>query len=81
MEDFNSIWSVPWSSSQIKTVKISDGVTNIGNYAFCYCSDLTSVEIPGSVTSIGDDAFYNCRGLTRQCSHKGIYDKSEINKG
>ena len=40
------------------------GVTAIGNYAFSWCSGLTSIVIPDSVTSIGDYAFSWCRGLT-----------------
>ena len=39
-------------------------VTSIGDYAFCYCFDLTSVTIPRSVTSIGKWAFSGCNGLT-----------------
>ena len=39
-------------------------VTSIGDYAFTYCSGLTSVTIPNSVTSIGSSAFYGCSGLT-----------------
>ncbi len=39
---------------------IPDGVTKIGDYAFEYCSGLTSITIPDSVTSIGDYAFYGC---------------------
>ena len=39
-------------------------VTSIGNYAFYYCSGLTSVTFPNSVTSIGNSAFYNCSSLT-----------------
>ena len=39
-------------------------VTSIGNYAFYYCSGLTSLTIPNSVTSIGDGAFHDCTGLT-----------------
>ena len=39
-------------------------VTNIGDYAFEYCSGLTSVTIGNSVSSIGNDAFAYCTGLT-----------------
>ena len=38
-------------------------VTSIGDYAFLFCSGLTSVTIPNSVTSIGEMAFYFCSGL------------------
>ena len=43
---------------------IPDGVTSIGDYAFYYCSRLTSVTIPDSVTHIGDGAFSGCSNLT-----------------
>ncbi len=39
-------------------------VASIGNYAFIYCSSLTSVAIPNSVTSIGDGVFSRCTSLT-----------------
>lgn len=39
-------------------------VTSIGEYAFRYCSYLTSVTIPNSVTFIGSYAFRSCTGLT-----------------
>ena len=36
------------SCRSLKKVTIPNSVTNIGNYAFAYCSDLTSVTIPNS---------------------------------
>ena len=39
-------------------------VVAIGDYAFEYCSRLTSVTIGNSVASIGQEAFYSCSGLT-----------------
>ena len=35
----------------------------INDYAFAYCTSLTSIEIPDSVTSIGSSAFVNCNSL------------------
>lgn len=39
---------------------IPEYLTQIGNYAFCGCSGLTSVIIPESVIYIGAGSFYNC---------------------
>ena len=50
---------------QLVTLSLfGDGVTEIGSYAFRYCSRLTSVTIGNSVTSIGEGAFEGCTGLT-----------------
>ena len=43
---------------------IPNSVTCIEDYAFDYCTGLTSVTIPNSVTSIGGCAFDNCTSLT-----------------
>ncbi len=51
-------------NTEIKDLKIPDGVTSIGQYAFYDCTGLTSVTIPNSVTSIGDLAFKGCSSLT-----------------
>ena len=56
----------PWYDYKIyiKYVTLPDGLTSIGNYAFCECSALTSITIPNSVTSIGMWAFAGCSALT-----------------
>ena len=58
----------------IKAVTEDDlqGSTSIGDYAFSYCSELTSVTIPDSVTSIGNGAFYDCSGLTSVIIGNGV---------
>ena len=43
---------------------ISEGIEQIADGAFRFCSSLTSVTIPNSVTSIGESAFYGCSSLT-----------------
>jgi len=55
--------------SQVKTYSLGESVTRIGDYAFSYCSSLTSVYIPNSVTSIGGYAFSGCSGLTAITCH------------
>jgi len=51
---------------------IKDGTKCIADYAFSYCSGLTSVEIPNSVTSIGGNAFSGCSGLTSVTIGNGV---------
>ncbi len=48
----------------LRSVKIPNGVTSIGNSAFSYCGRLTNIKIPSSVTSIGSYAFSGCSSLT-----------------
>ena len=55
----------PWSewSSDITSVVISEGITSIGENAFCSHSNLSSVTIPETVTEIGGYAFMSCESL------------------
>ena len=66
MNDWISLSNVPWNNwrLEITNITISDGVTNIGNYAFCDCYNLTSITIHDGVTNIGDYAFCDCYNLT-----------------
>ena len=41
---------------------VNNEVTSIGNYAFAYCSSLTTVSFP-QVSLISDHAFYSCSNL------------------
>ncbi len=45
-------------------VVIPEGVTQIPEYAFSNCRNITSIILPDSVTSIGKFAFNGCRGMT-----------------
>lgn len=83
MFDFARIGSKvrPWSAKKddIKKVVISEGVTNIGEYAFAECINLTEVQLPSTIKSIngsgtsgiqGTDtlsygAFRGCTSLTK----------------
>lgn len=55
----------------IQTLEIPS-VSSIRNYAFYYCTSLTSVTIPESVTSIGQGAFENCSSLTSVTIPKSV---------
>lgn len=56
-------YTAPWGvyTSKIKSLTISDGVTTIGNSAFCRCINLTGeLDIPNSIVRIGKYAFQHC---------------------
>ena len=44
--------------------KVYTSNDEIGEYAFAYCSGLTSLTLPDGITSIGISAFAYCSGLT-----------------
>ncbi len=49
-------------------------VTQIGNYAFMNCTEVTSVTIPSSVKSLGQSVFYGCTNLTAVSLPEGLTD-------
>ncbi len=51
--------------NNVISVKIPNGVKEIGNRAFIGCEYLKSVEIPDSVEKIGHSAFASCLSLER----------------
>ena len=69
MDDFSvydGIVDSPWNSNRyyIKNVIIEEGVTSVGEYAFCECSNLESVTLPETLDYIGYAAFFNCNKMT-----------------
>ena len=70
--DFNSITSNPLrdahhlylNGTEIKDLVIPNSVTKIRNYAFSFCTGLTSIAIPNFVTTIGKSALAGCTGFT-----------------
>ncbi len=59
--------TAPWKDyiTDINTVDIKYGVTQIGSYAFYGCTALNSVTIPDSVTTILAAAFEKCSSLQK----------------
>ena len=69
MENFsyaNFSSSSPWSDYDvsIKSVVVESGVSNIGDYAFYNCKNITNIVLPDSIITIGSYAFGFCDGLT-----------------
>ena len=52
-----------YGCSNIKSVTLCDGMTQIGRGAFSGCNALTDIVIPDTVTSVGDNAFNWCNSL------------------
>ena len=54
------IENAAFSGTNIQTVNISDGITEIGEEAFRNCDYLTTVSIADTVTYIGESCFSGC---------------------
>lgn len=53
-------------------LKLPIYITQINQYAFSGCRNLTSITIPDSVTSIGHHTFSGCNGLTMLVIGNGV---------
>jgi len=69
-------YRAPWYNlrSSIHTVIIDDNVTNIGDGAFEYCSNLTSVTIPTTIRKVGKTSFRYCTSLNNITLPACIYE-------
>ncbi len=74
MMNYSADTDVPWhgNRSEITTLEIENGVTQVGSYAFINCGNLTSVRLPQGLIVIGNNAFQQCSGLTSVDIPKGV---------
>lgn len=74
MASYSDTDAAPWLEYEesIETLKIEDGITVIGSYAFFGMTSLSDMTIPNSVTDIGEYAFCNCIKLTEITIPNGI---------
>lgn len=62
--DKNKTTIIQFPEGKQGSYSIPNSVTNIGNFAFKSCTNLTTITIPNSVTTINYRAFESCSGLT-----------------
>ena len=57
--------TAPWLAyaDDIRSVKVNEGITGIGDAAFSGCSNLSAVSLPSSLRAIGIAAFYQNTSL------------------
>lgn len=78
MNDYSSFDSVWFDYRyEIQSVKIAEGITSIGNFAFAACGVLEKIDIPDSVTRIGQSAFNNCDNLEELVLSDNVTDIGE----
>lgn len=74
------VWGEP-NTTLLVIPEIPNTITSIGDYAFLYCTSLTSVNIPDSVTGIGHDMFHGCTSLSNITFEGTIAQWNAITKG
>ena len=70
---------IQYPSAKAGDYTVPDGVETIDDYAFSWCTELTSITIPSSVNSIGYWVFDGCERLTsiNIMKPKGSFDNVE----
>ncbi len=56
-------YSAMGQNKTVKSIYISDGITNIGNFAFTGCSSLETIRLPEGITELGMAVFSNCESV------------------
>ncbi len=68
MENYTNTVHAPWYDQRksIKNIVLTNsggGITNIGDYAFYFCSNLTDLTLPSTLRTVGDNSFESCEKL------------------
>lgn len=65
MKNYGATSQTPWNkyADQIKAIRVDNGVTRIGSFAFYGLPNLEKITMADSVTTIGDYSFKNCTKL------------------
>ena len=71
-----------YGRDKIEKLYVSEGITNIDNRAFQYCSNLSEVYLPSTLTSITNDygssyaPFYGCNSIKKIMIPQTVIDSS-----
>lgn len=72
------IGSSAFGQTGVKSITLSDGMTNISSFAFNGMKSLTSVTIPDSVITIGYEAFSGCTSLQNMYYSGTVNDWAKV---
>lgn len=65
------------NNKTIQTVKLSNGIITIGDYAFYGCTKLGEAEMPNTVLKVGKFAFAKCKSLNKVKFSCNCYEMGE----
>ena len=74
MDSYTSASNTPWYSQRdsILEIRVEEGITTIGDYAFAKCEKAAAIKLPDSLLSIGKYAFDGCKAMTSFTIPQGI---------
>lgn len=63
--DEGYVSTAPWYAynEEIRSIRVNEGVTSIGNFAFMDLPYLANVKLPSTLTTLGGYAFWGCTSL------------------
>ena len=71
-KNVTKIYGNALSNTKYQTISMPDTITNIGDYAFFYCGQLTTITLSSGLTSIGEAAFEGCSLLGNVTLPEGL---------